>query len=519
MLIPRLCVAVALASAALSAQSKTLLFVSRYDSQSLDATAGLLGNARPFDIFAVTPGVGATAFPWLPGAGIAATIGDPDNDGVVAQFAGLPQDSFGLGPLFVKDADRKSGDPRKVYWSVRVPIQMPPRIDVFSGTTVHTIRPGDFVRLTQNGEVEFFIKQEHFVAAAGTQTGNWVNGAGALCQAPNGDLYYAPPNAVSQGGAVAGGHYVNKPAPTWCNDGAICRIPRADITYDTNGNVTSIANGSAWLVAEEVGSGPSAEPSVRTMCVNSGALDSINKVTAVTFTMVGLEIDPNGGIWKGWHDKTVDIPNLIFTFNNTATTCCGGPWGSWCGTVFSTAPNGSSQGSIAKINGMTMGATSGNADGAWTGLKGGTGNASAPVIRGLAWIEAGFKSTAPYGNATLVTPGDGKVELLKDPNVRLMVQGPIGVFPSVLVVGFGVGTGKRPTSFDLSGVFGGYANVHVPTVLFQFGLGASDLKGRSSFVVPLPNDPRLIGLNVTWQGASITGNKDLLTNPVVTEIR
>ena len=98
-------------------------------------------------------------------------------------------------------------------------------------------------------------------------------------------------------------------------------------------------------------------------------------------------------------------PNLIFTFENPATSCCGGPWGSWVSTIFSTAQNKvGKMGTIAIINGVTMGqATPGKATGRWIGLKQGTGSSNAPIIRGLAWIHADFKSQPPYGNSTLVS--------------------------------------------------------------------------------------------------------------------
>ena len=94
----------------LPAQSKSLLYVSRYNSTSLDGAAGVLGDAGPFDITGVTPGTNATSFPLLPAAGVSAMIGDPDNDGVLAEFTGLPHASFGITGLFIKDKDRQSGD-------------------------------------------------------------------------------------------------------------------------------------------------------------------------------------------------------------------------------------------------------------------------------------------------------------------------------------------------------------------------------------------------------------------------
>ena len=153
-----------LMAAALPAQpAKTsLLFISRYDSVSLDAKAGVLSNLRPFDIALVTPSAAATASAWIPDCAISASIGDPDNDGKVAIFAGLPHASNGIGGILVKHADRKKADPRLIYWTVRQLTTTPPKIvvralDKTNKPVQHTMRTGDFVRLKANGLAEFFI--------------------------------------------------------------------------------------------------------------------------------------------------------------------------------------------------------------------------------------------------------------------------------------------------------------------------------------------------------------------------
>jgi len=505
------------------AQSKTLLTVSRYDSQSIDATAGVLSTLRPFDILMVTPGTGATASPWIPGAGLSAMIGDPDKDGVLAEFASLPQDSFGVGDLFVKYADRKKGDPRSVYWTVRVRSvsATAPKIEVFTKSGTHTMQVGDWVRIGENGIAELFITQALIMKAAGTQTGAWVPGADCLCQAADGSLYYSPPNGPTQtNSGIAGGHWVsNGTTAQWLNDGSIAYIPAKAITYDKNGNVSDVTAGSARAVVGEVTTGTNAgTPNVRSMCVNSGAVDSIGKQTSISFYMTGLEIDPNGGSFPGPWGTTMH-PNLIFTFGNPATSCCGGPFGSWMGTVFSTAKNSTNQlGSIAKINGVVMGTTSGKADGAWTGIKGGTGHASAPLLRGLALVEAGFQTTAPYGSTVLGTAMDGLIDTKKDPNVRLMYQGPGKLFPAILLLGIGPSTGGQPFSVDLSSLFAGFGSVYALNGLVSLSIGVTDLNGRKAVTVPVPNDPRLIGATLVWQALGLNPGHPL-SNPVINEIR
>lgn len=493
-----------------SAQQKTLLFVSRYDSVSLDATAGILGKARPFGIFAVTPGTNATAFPYLPSAATSALSGDPDNDGKVAEFTGLKHDSVGFGGLFVKHADRKSNDASRVYRTVLQPAQPAVTIKGYSGTTVHTIRPGDFVRWQRNGDLEFFIRQEQIMKAAGKQTVG-IPGAAALCQTSKGDLIYAPARNLNG----QGGHHINNPISTWCNDGSFIIIPAKDITYDKDGNVSDVKTDSAVQLAEETSGGPRAQPSVRAMVQNSGAVDSIGKLTSVTFTLVGIDIDPNGGTWTGNYGHVV--PNLIFTFNNTATTCCGGPWGSWHGTVFSTTRNTKGvMGSIAKINGVTMGATSGKADGRWTGVKQGSGHANAPVIRGLAWLDVGFKSTKPHGSMVMQTINDGTIDATS--GVQLAIQGVLGGFPMVLGVSWGTLKGARPTGLPMP-LWDGFDAIYLrPPFLAVLGLVPPG-SGQITVIDKLPNDPRIKGANFVWQAVGVTFGKARLSNPVITEVR
>ena len=501
----------------------SLLFVSRYDSVSIDDMVGRLSQLRPFGIGMVTPGSGATATQWIPSAGISAVIGDPDGDSQYAEFNGLPDNSWSIGAPFVKQADKAKGDPRLVYWSIRETIINPPTIALFDGTGTHVVRVGDWVRVTDNGDVEFFIKREQFTKAMGAQTGAFVEGATAICQAPNGDIYYTPAHAeINGGGRIAGGHWVsNGTLQVFAFDGAICYIPNAAITYDANGNVQDVAAGSARLAVNEVGSGPNGQPSIRDMCNNSMAVDRLGQRTRTTFFMTGLEIDPNGGTFPDWFDPQRNHPNLIFTFGNADDTCCGG-LGSWLGTVFSTA--GATPGSIATLNGVAMGSTTlAGANGSWTGIKAGSGNQSAPVLRGLALIRGSFNATAPYGTASLQTDDDGVVSVsATNAQIGLSVQGPGGFLPGALFLNAGPLSGGRQIGTDASALVSGWATLHVggnggPFLLSNFG---SDAKGQATRSLPVPNNPTLVGQSLMHQAVALNaGGSLLLTNPVVTDFR
>lgn len=503
-------------------QNKTLLFFPRYDSTSTDTAAlGRLGSLRPFDLTAVTPAGNASAHPLLPAAGFSALFGDADNDGSFAEFSGLPDASWGLGAPFVRWDDKPSGDPRLVYWTIREPALGAPTITLFNNlTTIHTMRVGDWVRITESGEAEFFIKQEQFVKAAGAQAGVFVAGATAICQAANKDIYYCPAHGVSSANQIAGGHYVSDGTnQVFAFDGAICRIPASAITYDNSGNVQDVVAGSARLVVNETGAGPQNQPSVRTMVQNSFANDSIGNKTTITFMMVGLEIDPNGGGFMGWFGQ--QHPNLIFTFENQSTSCCGGPWGSWMSTIFSTA--GSPMGQIATMNNFPLGTTTGNANGAWVGLQAGVGHPDAPIIRGLAWIDAGYQPAPPYGNATLQTANDGVIDLSTDPTAYLDVQSPIAGGAVDFYLGIGPFPGTRPLSFSLSPLLGGYGSVHVLSLgPVKLGGTVCNAAGQATIAIPVPNNPVLKGLSLIWQAYLFTKPTlpvDQLSNPVLNEIR
>lgn len=499
----------------------TLLFVSRYDSVSIDDTSGRLSTLRPFGINMVTPGTGATATQWIPPAGISAVIGDADGDGQFAEFSGLPDNSWSLGAPFVKHADKAKGDPRLVFWSIRQTIRTPPTITLFDGMNTHVVRVGDWVRVKDNGDVEFFIKREHIVKAMGTQTGSFVEGATAICQAPNGDIFYCPAHGPTSSGSIAGGHWVsNGTTQAFAYDGAICYIPNSAITYDANGNVQDVTAGGARLAVNEIGGGPNGQLSVRDMCKQSNAVDRNGQATGVTFYMTGLEIDPNGGTFSDWY-ANINHPNLIFTFGNADDPCCGG-LGSWVGTIFSTS--GTPNGSIATINGVTMGSTTAaGADGSWTGVKPGSGNVSAPVLRGLALIKGNFNVKAPYGTASLQTDDDGIVSIsASGAAINMSVQGPGGFLPGAIFLNAGPVAGGRSIGQDVSFIAGGWASLHVggnggP---FNFSSFGTDTKGQATRSLPVPNNPSFIGKSLNFQGAAISGSgRALLTNPVVIDFR
>ncbi|HHI79722.1 MAG TPA: hypothetical protein ENK02_07055 [Planctomycetes bacterium] len=493
--------------AGLGAQN-TVLYTGRFDTQSLDSTAGNLSVIREFDIGAVTPSTsGATAFSFLPVAAMSAMLGDGDKDGQLAEYYKAKSyfQRWNHAGCFVKAADKASGDPKKVYWTVRDNgASTNPKLVVFvaGGTKTVTVKPGDFVRIGANGNAEFFITQALIMKAAGKQPKGFKPGASDIAQAKDGSIYYSP---------AEGGHWVSDGTnQAFAYDGAICYIPGSAITYDAQGNVQDVKAGSARLLINEVAS----TPNIRTFVGNANAADrSGNKITS-TANLVGLAIDPNGGTFTSPFTPKVKHPNLLFTFDN----------GGYAGTIFTTAMNATNvPGDIARINGVLMGAhlPGGKADGSYLGVKLSLPNFQ-PTLMGLEVIQTKLKSKAPYGMAILDTQKDGVLVLGTDKNLELDVQAVFPRLPILLVLGAGPAKGAFAPSADLSSILGGFGSLYevVPGPFLLNG-GQTNLKAQALIKLPVPNDPTLKGQKLLWQAAvrSATGPSTWLTNPVVTDIR
>jgi hypothetical protein len=513
-----LCTAATL-SATLSAQSTwSVVTASRWNAVSLDDKTGELAKIRPFGLWQFTPSkTGTAAYHVMPSAGLSALMGDPDGDGKIAVFNGMADGgTFAITGAFIKDKDRKKNDPRLLFWTVKEYTKFNTAIQVFRNGTKHVMRQGDFVRIRANGNAEFFITQDLIMKAAGPQSGANVKGAKALCQSSTGALFYSPGhgrNAANTAGGV-GGHWINSPKKAFAYDGAVCHIPASAITYDSLGNVKDVKAGSTTIPFNEIGSGPFSQPSARGLIKNSGYVNAGGITHVTSLWMSGLEIDPNGGTFKDWNG-TVQ-PNLIFTFENYKLGSVV-PF-SWAGTIFSTTPNKLKVlGTIAVINGVPMGVTTGKATGAWTGLK---NTPKPPCLRGLALIQVNHKPLAPSGPIAGTTINDGVITMGTDPNIILAFQGANRVTPALLMLGAGPAKGQRSIGLDVGALAKGYADLHV----LRFGpifniLGVSDVKGRRMASIPTPTNTALKGVALYWQMLFVRQGALNMSNPVLTEIR
>lgn len=487
----------------------TLLFPQLHDADSLDTTAASLGKIHRLDIAAVTPGSGATMFPAIPIAGFTAMIGDGDKDGVAAEYyKDASQQSWTFSGCLVKHADKQKRDRRLVYWTVKQLGTPANKLVVFQGAQAYTVRQGDFIRLDENGRLDFFITQDLIMKAAGQQQGGVAKGALDITQDKDGDLYYSPPH---------NGHYVSDGTKqTLALEGAIVWIPRAGITYDAQGNVKDVKAGSARLVAERGSNNPSPNPNSVAMVTNSVATDAQGNLVATTLTnwitaMVGLAIDPNGGTWTSRLTGTAQHPNFIFAFDNDV----------YRATVFSTAKRKSQLGSIAKINGVQMGQTFGRATGAWIGAK---GQNKSPTLHGLEVVDWGLAPQSPWGLVVLDTRNAGGFDQANDATFALDFQGLEPFRPIGMTLGFEAARGQPLLGVNVSAAFDGCATV------YSFNLGPivgslpgiSDARGRKLLQLPVIKDKNLLGLGLVWQGfvfLRTPGKKPVLSNPIVTEFR
>ncbi|MGE3175336.1 MAG: hypothetical protein AB7O97_22115 [Planctomycetota bacterium] len=509
--------ALALAAAPLAAQN-SLVFTGRFPFQSLDTPnerpGGSTTRLEEFDFSFCTPGVGAFARSLQPATAHQAYFGDADADGNYTKFAGFKTyfQSIQMGGLFVKNGDKALLTHDKVFWTVRANAA-PLQFEVFTGngTAVHVMRPGDFVRFTGNGNVEFFIDADQLDVAAGPPPSGFssVKGASAMCQDALGNLYYSPPQ---------GGHWVNgnQGGPVSCNDGAIVMIDAANITYDANGNVASIVPGSARVLIEEnFDPSPGTILTTRQMVLNSLAFDRTGAPIAVSGVfgrVCGLDLDPNGGTWVPRFPDSLGnfppVPNFVFASDA----------GSYGGTIWSTAGNGT----VATINGVLCGSTTLGvpADGSWLGVQLDVANFQ-PSLMGLVVVD-----TIPYEPLVLDMPNFGAIQTnATQPNIEIDVH--FTQFSLIIVLAeFSTPpVGSFPVSVSTSLLplgLGPFNHAETFPVFAPFDLGAlfTDPNGYASMILPNPHVGQFLGVPMLLQAGGIDlGGVITVSNPVMAQFK
>ncbi len=496
---------------------KSLLFTGRFPFVSLDATnerpGGSVTALDEFDFSYVTPAQGAFARSLRPSTAHQVLLGDGDADGNYLKFLNFKTyfEALQFGSVFVKHADKANLTQDKVFFTVRDNVAAKQfEVQTANGTVPQVLRPGDFVRLLPNGNVEVFLNADQLDVAAGLPPAGQssTKGAHALAQDQQGNLYYVP---------VQGGHWVNGngPTPVYCNDGAICLVPASAITYDAQGNVQAIAPNSARVLWEEIGVGSSPSgTSVRGMVLNAGGMARDGtplQVTAVFGKVSGLDLDPNGGFaTPAYPDSTgafPPVPNLVFCSDA----------GSYGGTIFSTNNNGS----LATINGVLCGSNVASvpATGSWLGVQLDLVNFQ-PSLMGLQVVDAisaqPFVLDAPsFGAITTTAPA-----ILVDGNAPPLTVvfllgslGPIGNGGTYLAVpsnSLPIAPLLLPGSFDAVYPFAGSQTL---------GLAVTDPNGYFAYSSANPHTGAYTGLTLVLQAVALSGPGFQISNPLGMQLK
>jgi hypothetical protein len=532
-------VALALAATPAVAQNKSLVFTGRFPFVSFDTvnerTGGSITQLSEFALTYVTPGAGAFARTWLPATALECYIGDPLATRNYTFFKGFKTyfQRMNVAAPFIKFADRSKNDPRLFYWTVR---DQDATLDITvfqqNGTGTAKIQGGDFVRLTENGNLEYFITQAQIMTAAGTQPGSFIPGASAICQDSQGNLYYSPAEGFNSSGTAGNGHYVSGnmlvSGPKFCFDGSIIKIPASAITYDARGNVQSIAADSSYVIFHETEAGPNGGPSTRQMVGNAGTVDRDGILTpnpAVIANLVGLALDPNNSqpltaAWPQGVGQTFDtVPHFLFCADD----------GKWAGTIWSTNQNSVGlTGSLAVVNGVKCGSDTPGlpADGSWLGVNFDYANFQ-PTLMGLAVVDAPpfVPHVADVPDFGALSPTATNLEM--DFNVGGTAAAGAGVF---LVLTFGpIGpnaAGKFIPAFNFGTQFGASSfnslftlpNPVLASPISVF-LGTANANGYLSFIFPNPNTPATTGLVLVAHGVALQGPTAKISNPIVLQYK
>lgn len=497
---------------------QAILFTGRFPFVSVDAAnnSGSVVQMTPFDFSysLALPGqaIGRTM---LPATAMHCYLGDGDADGDYLKLQNWKPSYFtnvGIDGVFVKSGVA-SPSWQDVYWTPRLDAATTPMEVLTNNGTPFALAEGDWVSFLPNGNVEFFLTQAQLAIAAGFQPNSDVPAAGALAQAPNGDLYYCPHD---------GGHWVNgnQTGAVFCYDGAICKIDAANITYDGNGNIASLAPDSARLLINEIGAGPGGILNVRLLVDNSASYDrtGVPIVTAGIYGKTGgLGFDGNGGTWLPmFPDSTgayLPEPNLVFCSNA----------GSYGGTIWTTANNGDvfeinnfgSPGSGVLCGSKTAGVP---ADGSWLGVQLDLANFQ-PTLLGMTIISLPqtplIADMDNYGRlADNVSSPSWDVDFYGDSNSAVVGLISVGPQPPTLTV----------PSIDIALLPLGFAPASWPDLFHQtapltLGVGITDNFGYTTLSTPNPNTGAFAGFTVMVQGLGLDPAGFNLSSPVIVQLQ
>jgi hypothetical protein len=514
-----LLLAVCLATtASLASAQQAILFTGRFPFVSVDAAnnGGSIVQMSEFDFSYAVPLPGQTVGRTMLGANsMHAYLGDGDQNGDYLKFDGWKPSYFtnvGIDGVFVKYGTTAPSW-RDVYWTPRLDAATTPMEALDNNGQPVVLAEGDWVRFEPNGNVTFFLTQAQLAIAAGAQVNNDVPSATALVQASNGDLYYVPGD---------GGHWVNgnQSGQVFVYDGAICKIDAANITYDANGDVLSLAPDSARCLLNEVGGAPGGNLTVRQVVDNAFAYDRTGQpiLTAGIYGKTGgLGLDPNGGTFVPMFPDATGAyppePNLAFCSNA----------GSYGGTIFTTANNGD----VLEINafgGPGTGVLCGSltpgvpADGSWLGVQLDVANFQ-PTLLAMTLIDLPQQpltaDVAGFGRLPdAVTQPDFTVDFHGLPNQAVFALVDVGPqSPATFAPSFDIGL--VPLGWDANS----WPDLFLTTTPVSLGLGLTDAFGYTSVTVPNPNPGGFAGFTLMVQGVGLQPGGFELSAPVLVQLQ
>jgi hypothetical protein len=315
-----------------------------------------IGDEEIYEVFPL-PATSYTARPFLPISLQWHYVGDLDGDGqyVEGSDSGPGGSSAVLDAIFVKAGTIGPVTPRDVFFSLSV-----------ASTPLGTL-PSDVFRYAGQGVREVFLTEAQMETATGGTTLN----LDALAQSAAGDLFFSFSLTETL-------HFGSS------EDGDLLYIPSTAITYDGSGNVSAILANSAIRLATE--------SDLEAMVVNSGMREYDGTTpSTISFELSGLEIDPAGGTWISPVDSLA-YPNLLWTWADSSND----------GTIMSTSGGGS----IAVINGVSMGSTVATT-GAQLGWLPGVSGTSGPGGLALIPVQAPQFTLLNFPR-NLHTSGDGQ---------------------------------------------------------------------------------------------------------------
>jgi hypothetical protein len=425
----------------------SILFAMDGNEVVLDGAGGLaaasLLREDEVGIVTPTPAGGYSASTFLSLGAQWAFLGDADLDGRYA-------DASTTGPgddtdaVFVKRVGGTGGSSqRDVYFSKE-------------GTAgfASGFEDGDVFRYATQGTIETFVTEVDLLIAIGQAASADVD-LDAICQTATGALLVSFADTESINGTSA-------------LDGSIVLIPAASIAYDANGNVTTIAAGSAVEVATEA--------DVNAMIAQSGVRTSVGGSPSTSIDLTALDIDPNGGTWTAPQTGQT-LPNLLFAWSGFSND----------GAILSTQAGGS----IATLNGVQLGSTTATT-GAQIGML--------PDSTGLGGIMG--LGIVPFTAREPLVVENYPTNLITSSTILWTRQETSGATPGgavFVLVGFGGTTPGGSLPITPLGPIGDLFGI-APFVL---GSSTADGGGHASLVTLMPSSLVGTGANLVWQSFDV----------------